>query len=259
MGLRVPLLVFVADVVLFLVIGYATLYSLQRIRRYGEPLNRFIRIISFSLFLALTGRILDILDDFVVFNAALDVLEYSLYFFSIVGVAYGIISYISQVERKILPATPVESRVEPYPGGYICESPERVPDFLSALDDPVLVITRNPGRYGNLKKASILWVTPVGEEGVPPTRLHVLIEAAVKFMRGGGRLVVIDCLEILVLYNDFPSVFKFLSSLRDHALTSGAAVLLLVDRMALGEREFRLLEREFRPIKDPLELFRTSS
>ncbi|WP_297477167.1 DUF835 domain-containing protein [Thermococcus sp.] len=259
MGLRVSPLVFLGDVVLLIVMAYAASYSIRRMHRYGEPLDRFIFIVSLSLVLATLGRLLDLIDDFVPLNPSVDVVEYTLYFFAIVGVIYGIISYMNRVEKRILPPERVESSIKPAPGGYIHGDEESVVGFLSSLNDPVLVITRKPERYGHLKKVETLWVTPLGGEGVSPTRLHFLLEAAVNFMRNGGKLVVIDCVEVLVLYNDFPSVFKFLSSLKDHAVTSGVAVLLLIERGAFEERELKLLEREFIPLEKPADLLRTSS
>ena len=259
MGLIVSPLVLVGDVVLLVAMAYAAFYSIRRMRRYGEPLDRFICVVSISLVLATVGRVLDLIDDFIPLARSVYVLEYALYFFAIVGVIYGIINYINRVEERILPRAPVESSIEPFPGGYLCGDDESVSKFLASIDDPVLVITRRPGRYGGLKKGRTLWVTPIGEEGVSPTRLHFLLEAAVTFMKSGGKLVVIDCLEVLILYNDFQSVFKFLSSLKDHAVASGAAVLLLVERGAFEERELKLLEREFTPLEKPEDLLRTSS
>jgi len=260
MGLMVPPLVLIADLVLLGVIGYAAFYALRRIHRYSEPLDRFIVVITVSLLLATLGRLLDVVDDFIVPSETVYLIEYGLYFFSIVGVAYGLLSYINSVERRILPLPPkAGSSGALSPGGYLYADGEDVLKFLSMVDGPVLVITRSPWRYEGLGNVRTIWVTPVGEGGISPTRLHVLLEAAVEFMRGGGRLIVVDCFEVLMLYNDFSAVFRFLSTMKDYAVSSGSALLLLVDRDALEEKELRLLEREFVPVKGLDEVLRTSS
>ncbi|NJE30084.1 DUF835 domain-containing protein [Thermococcus sp. 18S1] len=260
MGLTVPPVVLVADVVLFLVISYSAFYAIRRIHRYGEPLDRFIVIIAGSLFLASIGRALDVVDDLVDVGEAFVPAEEILYFVSIIGVAYGLLSYMGSVERRILP-TPVRGKGSDAlaPGGYMYSGSESLAEFLSAVDGPVLVITRSPWKYREFENVQALWVTQAGEEGVGPTKLHVLLEAAVDFMRGGGRLVVIDCLEILVLYNDFNSVFRFLSTLKDYAVGTRSTLLLIVDREAIEEKEFKVLSREFPPIKSLWDVLKTSS
>ncbi|ASJ08154.1 hypothetical protein A3L11_02490 [Thermococcus siculi] len=260
MGLMVHPLVLAGDLVLLVVIGYAALYALQRVHRYSEPLNRFIVVVTISLILATFGRLLDLLDDLMYLPRIGYLLEYILYFFSIVGVTYGVLSYISSIERRILPAPPRETGSGSLsPGGYLHIGEEGIVEFLSSVDVPTLVMTRSPWKYKELKNVQTLWVTPVGEEGVGPTRLHVLLEAAVDFMKGSGRLVVVDCLEVLVLYNDFAAVFRFLSAMKDYAISSGSAVLLLVEEGTLEDKEFNLLIREFKPVKALASILRTSS
>ncbi|NJE05484.1 DUF835 domain-containing protein [Thermococcus sp. M36] len=92
-----------------------------------------------------------------------------------------------------------------------------------------------------------------------PTKLHVILESAVGFLRGGGKVVVIDCLEVLVIYNDFVSVFRFLASLKDYAVNFHSLVLVTVEEGALADREFRILSKEFIPVKNLSSLLRTSS
>ena len=260
MGLIVSLHVLLADVVLFLVVTYSAFYALTRVHRYGEPLNRFIVIIAISLLLAALGRLIDVVDDVVRIPFWLFHFMEILYFLAIIGVAYGVISYISSVERRILPTPPEDTGSEAIsPGGYLYEDGDDVLEFLSMVDGPVLVMTRSPWRYEGLDKVRTIWVTPVGEKGISPTRLHVLLEAAVEFMKGGGKLIVVDCLEVLVLYNDFSSVFRFLSSMKDYALSSGSAVLLLIEEGAMEKKELNILKREFRPIKRLEEILRTFS
>jgi len=252
MGLIVPVWEFIADVVLFLVLGYAAIYALTRVSRYSDPFHRFIMITAFSLLIATVGRAMDIADDFSGAPSILPKLEVVLYFISIIGVIYGLVNYIGSIEGRLLI---VPSNVEPnggiVPGGFLYFGDrESLLKFLASINVPVLAVTRTPWAFRGIKNVQTLWITQASEEGVSPTRLHVIIDTAVKFFKGGGRLVLIDCIEVLILYNDFVSVFKFLTTLKDYALNTGSALLVNVSEGALGEREINLLTREFEPIKD---------
>ncbi|NJE10937.1 DUF835 domain-containing protein [Thermococcus sp. MAR1] len=262
MVLRVSPLVLVADIILFLVIGYAALYALRRINRYGEPLNRFLIITAFSLLMASLGRLIDIGDDFAADPEPFIPLEQALYFFSIVGITYGLINYIRSVERRIFP-TPVGevNNGNLPPGGFLyLGDQDSVLEFLGSCKVPTLVVTRSPWKYKeSCEHAQALWITQASDQGVGPTKLHVILDSAVKFFQGGGRLIIIDCLEVLILYNDFGSVFRFLSTLKDYAVEAGSTVLLLVGDSTVGDRELMMLKREFTPVKDLKELLRTSS
>lgn len=102
-------------------------------------------------------------------------------------------------------------------------------------------------------------MTQVTDKGIGLTKLHVVIESAVKFLRGGGRLIVVDCLETLILYNDFTAIFRFLTALKDHAVETKSAVLVVVDKETLKERELNVLLREFIPVRNLKSLLKTSA
>ncbi len=255
----------VADLLLLIGIGYAAYYAVRRISRYEEPLNGLVKITALSLLLATIGRALDVIDDFGVSDETAGVLmkvEFVLYFFSILGTIYGIIRYISTVEKRLFPpprALSVDSRVKRGAYLFISEA-ETLEDLLRVIKAPVLLITRNPDRYGELPpNVSTLWVTPSSERGISPTKLHVLLESAVKFVREGGRIVVVDCVEALILYNDFRAVFKFLTALKDNVLAGKGTLIVTVGRGTIDERDFNVLTREFIPVSDVAELFKTSS
>ncbi|ANF22421.1 DUF835 domain-containing protein [Thermococcus piezophilus] len=263
MELNVSIWVFFIDVVLFIILGYSTLYVAKRMSRYGEPLNRFIVVVAVSLFTATIGRALDIVDDFTENVAPIVSVEWVLYFLSIIGIAYGMLSYISHIERIILPVpskAPGSAKLSS--GGYLYMggSTRELVEFISSIDAPVLVITRSPWKYENLgEHVQILWVTQVTDKGIGLTKLHVVIESAVKFLRGGGRLIVVDCLETLILYNDFTAIFRFLTALKDHAVETKSAVLVVVDKETLKERELNVLLREFIPVRNLKSLLKTSA
>ncbi len=265
MELGVSPLWFAADVFLFVIIGYAAYYALKRVSRYGEPLDGLINITAISLVLATIGRALDVVDDFTISQGTRHLLlnvEFVLYFFAISGTIYGIMRYVSSVEKKILPSPKTSlQRSKLVPGVFLLlAEPGGLLPLLKTLKSPTLLITRNPEEWSGLgSNVSVLWVTPSSDRGVSPAKLHVILEAAVKFLRGGGRVVVVDCVETFLIYNEFRSVFRFLTTLKDNVLATGGTLLLALGRDTLDKKEFNVLIREFVLVEDIESLFRTSS
>jgi len=261
MGLIVSPTILLFDVILLLAIGYAAVYSFRRINRYSEPFNRFLLIIFFSTLLATVGRILDVVDDFFRVPPYVTVIEEALYFLSILGVMYGVISYIYAVELRMMPRPPsgTSSGSLSFGGFLFFGRRAELVEFLKGIDVPVIVFTRDPWAYENLKNVRTVWVTTATDDGISPTRLHVLLDIAVNFFRNGGKLVIVDCVETLILYNDFPSVFRFLTALKDHALSFNATVLLVLERETLEEHQEMILRREFQEITALEGILKTSS
>ena len=255
----------IGDVFLLFAIGYAAYYVLKRISRYGEPLSCLLKITALSLILATLGRALDIVDDFSVSPAVrgvvLDV-EFVLYFFAILGTIYGILNYISHVERSVSPSLQTPRRKSRLnPGAFLLIADRN--DMLSligGLESPTLLVTRNPHEYRDLpENVSVMWITPSVEKGIFPTKLHVLLESAIKFLREGGRVIIIDCVETLLVYNEFKSVFRFLTALKDNVISSGGTLILAIGRDTMERRELNVLLREFTLAENVESLFKTSS
>ena len=261
MGLTVSPYMLAMDIVLLFVLGYAAFYAITRVSRYGEPLNKFVVIIAASLLLATFGRFLDVVDDLFRVPDYLYSIEELLYFLSILGVIYGVLNYIRAVEKRLVSPPPSGTTGNGVnPGGFVFFGDrDKLSEFLASVSLPVLIFTREPWRYRSLKHVKTIWVTQASEEGVGPTRLHVILDMAVGFLRDGGRLIVLDCVEILVIYNDFVSVFRFLTTLKDYVINAGASLLLHVDESSFEERQLRLLLREFKAVDDPRRLLKTSS
>ncbi|WP_161937342.1 DUF835 domain-containing protein [Pyrococcus kukulkanii] len=133
-------------------------------------------------------------------------------------------------------------------GAYIIRKDEDVEFLVHTLSDsgiPVLLITRK--RPDSTRRGvQVIWVSRVGD-GVSPTDLHRLLNEAIKFLSGvkGKGVVVVDCVEFLLLYNEFKAVAKFLFTLKDHVLMSGGFLIIGTSPEVIGEREFNVLREEF--------------
>ncbi|NJE05302.1 DUF835 domain-containing protein [Thermococcus sp. M36] len=115
-----------------------------------------------------------------------------------------------------------------------------------------LIVSRHPPdevrRILRIEKTPVLWLTKVRGEGtVSPTHLEHLLQTLVDFMRKthGPKLILLDGVENLIVENGFVPVFKFLTTLKDYAVTNETIILVPLDRRTLDEKTLGLLRREF--------------
>lgn len=89
-----------------------------------------------------------------------------------------------------------------------------------------------------------IWITRIGappDSIDPPSKLHVLQGEIMRFTseKGGGVLVILDGLEHLLLYNDFRSVMKLLSALRDYMILTGSTLIVAIEEDTLQKPSSR--------------------
>ncbi|ASJ01988.1 hypothetical protein A3L09_01280 [Thermococcus profundus] len=259
MGLIVSSSRLIYDISMFAVIAYVWLFFLKRWNRYVAELKFFVQEAAIFLSIAVIGRTIDIIDDFteVPYDSAILSILYGV---SIFGVIYTIVHYVIVLERRYIPTPKIPSNESApkgadgrFKGAYLVfGSKAKMVDLfglLRSLKMPTLAFTRNPHLYEGMDFVATVWITQATDSGVPPTKLHVIQEQAINFVRENPEsIVVIDCLEYLMLYNEFPAIFKFLVNLKDYILPTGAALVIVVDENALDERQKALLLREFEPL-----------
>ncbi|MCO6040370.1 DUF835 domain-containing protein [Thermococcus alcaliphilus] len=158
----------------------------------------------------------------------------------------------------VVPTIPGEIAKSLPPGLYIAESSggicERCKPLLQGRK--AIIITRqNPeglrAKFGS--NVPILWLAKIDKPGtVYPRNLERLAHELVTFMRSekGPKSIVIDGFEYLVVENGFDSVFKFLTSLKDHALLTDTVIVVPIMKEALDEKQYALLLREFQKLEE---------
>jgi len=250
MELIVPFYVLVIDVILFLAIGYVLVFMARRLGKYGSDIDTLVKYSVIFLGIAELGRVADLIDDFCCTKPA-EYFELFAYSISIVGVIYAIVHYISLVENRYIPRPPSSYNKSSF-GAHVVFSKTRFLDVIELLKNtkvPVLAVTRSPGMYKGFENVSTVWVTQVSD-GVNPTALHVLQDVILRFVRDNpGSVVLIDCVEYLILYNDFKAVFKFLANLKDYVVFQlGSGLVIFVDDSILDEQEKALFLKEFEPL-----------
>ncbi len=255
MELTVPLWMFITDVLLLFCIGYATVYSFRRIPRYGGSLHRLILYLTVSLFIATLGKGMEIIGDLSqYYKMELQDVIPIVYFISIIGAVYAVVNYITKIEEKIFPGAYIRyGKLKVEPGSYLFlfEEEDELITLLQDTEASILAVTRNPKGYSKFgARINKVWVSMAVETAVPPTKLHVIQDMVIKFLRNVGRgIVLIDCVEYLILYNDFETVFKFLTSLKDYVMLMNSTLVVAVKKGVLSERELKILEREFRRVE----------
>ncbi|WP_235507163.1 DUF835 domain-containing protein [Thermococcus barophilus] len=141
------------------------------------------------------------------------------------------------------------------PGAYLFTSEKellsRFPKIFS--ENNVIAITRKPPQtFPSSNDIIIYWVTKVKEEqiddktfAISPTRIDILIDLVTKALNRGYNLIYIDAFEYIMIENDFKTALKFLLSLKDRAISQGKVLVAVINLDALGEKERKLIEREF--------------
>ncbi|NJF25741.1 DUF835 domain-containing protein [Thermococcus sp. Bubb.Bath] len=260
MELLVPTYQLVYDVTLLIALLYVWYFFAKRWNRYTAELKPFIRSAVVFLAFGVAGRTVDLIADFVQVPYA-GYLYVFFYGVSIVGVIYTMVVYVIRLENSYIPLAST-SPSQPSPqdkkdaltGAYLIMGSRgkmfEVLNVIKSFQRPTIVFTRNPNFYSELGDFVVpVWITQVTDKGISPTALHVIQDNAIRFVRERpGSLVVIDCLEYLLLYSDFTSVFKFLINLKDHVTSAGSTLVVFADGEALDERERALLLREFEPL-----------
>jgi hypothetical protein len=131
-------------------------------------------------------------------------------------------------------------------GFYLYDETKGVENLLLGLGGrKVLAVTRKPDL---LKERNVpyIWITKLNvENGVPPTKLAPLLQYIVD-KADENTVVLIDCVEYLIIENEFKAAFKFMTTLKDHLSSKGATLILIINRKTIDKRELALLEKEFR-------------
>lgn len=94
------------------------------------------------------------------------------------------------------------------------------------------------------------FVTTAGDEqenAISPTDLGKISELSYRYLKAteekGRGIILIDCVEYLLMYNELNSILKFLTKLRDFVKLYRGTLVLVIEKEALGERDYSLIER----------------
>lgn len=94
-------------------------------------------------------------------------------------------------------------------------------------------------------KAEIVWISGrLTPYSIPPTQLNRIRERVERFVRSEeGRFVLLDGIEYISLYHDFPRVLRFIEELNDIIMESRGVLLISIDPRSFDVRSLALLRR----------------
>ncbi|MCO6041644.1 DUF835 domain-containing protein [Thermococcus alcaliphilus] len=131
--------------------------------------------------------------------------------------------------------------------GVLIIPPEGFKQIKTQLKDyPVLAFLRSlrPSEKWN----SFIFTTIERPNGIYPTDLYKITDMVNRYIfemkRSNLRgIVLIEGLEFLRLYNEFPSIAKMLSAVRDYVVSNNGALIVVADKNAWDEKEWNALRR----------------
>ena len=109
----------------------------------------------------------------------------------------------------------------------------------------VFLATREKPRNYKSERIKVVWVTDlVGKNRIKPHNLTILTDSIIKFLEEKHkRVVVLDCVEYLLLYNDFVNVLRNIELINSYAMEYDSLVIIIIDNNAYTTKEYSLLKR----------------
>ncbi|WP_175059275.1 DUF835 domain-containing protein [Thermococcus sp. 2319x1] len=92
-------------------------------------------------------------------------------------------------------------------------------------------------------------------EAISPMNLERMTELSYKYLKameeaGSRGIILIDCLEYLIMYNEFTSVIKFLNKLKDFVVSHKGTLILVAEKDAFEDQQWALLTRLLEEAKE---------
>jgi archaellum biogenesis ATPase FlaH len=97
----------------------------------------------------------------------------------------------------------------------------------------------------NIKDAKVVWVTDiVGKDRIKPHNLTILTDSIIRFIEENeNAIVLIDCVEYLLLYNDFINVLRNIELINSYIMEKNAMLIIITDNNSYTPKEYSLLRR----------------
>ncbi|ALV61724.1 hypothetical protein ADU37_CDS00250 [Thermococcus sp. 2319x1] len=238
-------------VVMGIALSLRALYYYKNIQEPGKNLAKKF-LISASLFVAGSlGVVVDSLSE-----AKLWLVSAIFYTLSYIILVSSVVYYLSALSpTEIKPRKyPRKISLSPITGAYAFKKPVSPHGlaFLSRHSNGVLVVSRTQKELWvkkyRLEPDKFIWLSRLeSNEAADPTKLHVIQDAILRFLkeRGGKAVVYFEGIEYLILYNNFSSVAKFLFSLKDYVISNESMLILYLPPNVLDKTQETILLKEF--------------
>ncbi|WP_048149928.1 DUF835 domain-containing protein [Palaeococcus ferrophilus] len=164
-----------------------------------------------------------------------------------IALAYSVVRFVRSERFMELKPFSGNLEIELKPGVLLI-SPQEYGALLSKIKDfPVMAFLRDAINAPPQWMLHFVTQAPA-DNAVTPTNLARITETINRYlhsMRDAGKqgVVIIDCVEYLAVYNGVEAVIKLLSAIRDMALITGGTVIIVTDKNAWEEKDWKLLQR----------------
>lgn len=99
-------------------------------------------------------------------------------------------------------------------------------------------------RYGT---SNVVWISTLEtEHSIHPTHLARIKNIIESFLKAGGRVVMLDNIESLILFNGFEETIKFLNSIADLAIKYKSVVLIPIDPKTVPGMKLTMMKKFFK-------------
>ncbi|NJE62433.1 DUF835 domain-containing protein [Thermococcus sp. 21S7] len=98
----------------------------------------------------------------------------------------------------------------------------------------------------------VIWITRINApNSINPSKLHVLQDEIMHFVsrHGEGSLIILCGVDHLILYNEFKSVVKFLTIMKDYMILTNSTLIVVIDEKIFDESQMAILRKELPPLE----------
>ncbi len=108
-----------------------------------------------------------------------------------------------------------------------------------------IAVRERPEEYRRIKNSKVVWVTDiVGKDRIKPHNLTILTDSIIRYIEEfENAIVMIDCVEYLLLYNDFVNILRNIELINSYVMEHGSLMIIVVDSKAYTTKEYSLLSR----------------
>ena len=180
---------------------------------------------------------------------------YTISYFYIIYLGYSVFQHAASIDGKTETSTSTECKTIPGAYNVVDDNNEIIKNFGQYAHCTFAVSRKNTEHWSKaygFEPARLLWVSRSSVEGaVDPTRLHYITQSIIDFVRAhDGGIIIIDCIDFLLLYNDFHSVMKFLLSVKDNVVLNSGMMIVVLSEKTLSQQEKSIIMREFEPFRE---------
>ena len=120
-----------------------------------------------------------------------------------------------------------------------------LPDIIRDNIHLFVAVRDRPEVVSSLKNTKVIWVTDIiGKDRIKPHNLTILTDSIIRFIEEKeNAIVLIDCVEYLLLYNDFINILRNVELINSYVMEHNAILIIIIDNNAYTKKEYSLLRR----------------